>query len=193
MDNAAQVAVSPLGRNLALDQPLYDTINLAVGATAGTFFQVPFGGAIGAGVKDFSHTNLQLASQLEAGKSFTCDSLGLYIRETAVPASEVNIRSFQSGALILTVSNVEFLKVPLALIPSGGAELVLFSNIAAAATEFQLDRGVSHSSNRYILRRPIEIPSTTQFSVAVSNFTAMAAAAMQVTLVLFGVESRIVR
>ena len=56
------------GEKYQLDQPLYDTVQLAVAAGGQTvsFFLVPLGGLLVAGApKSYTHTNLVLAGTLE--------------------------------------------------------------------------------------------------------------------------------
>lgn len=63
-------------------QPLYDTQTyLAAGQTELSFFQTPKG----SGGKTFADTNMELAGQLPAGKSFLVEAIGIQLFPTATP------------------------------------------------------------------------------------------------------------
>lgn len=175
---------------LVLDQPYYDTVSIAAAATSATFFQTPFGGTlVGTTLKDYSHTNLIQAGRLETNYVLEVDGISIHVKETATRATAADIRAIQTGSFIFTLSNTTILTLPIALIPNGGAELVLFSNIAPAATEYALNKGVSAHQNRYMLKYPVTIDPQQTFQVTLQNFGTIAAAT-QVTVVLWGKLTR---
>jgi hypothetical protein len=176
---------------LELEQPYYDTISLAVAATTGTFFTVPFGGIlVGAVVKGYEHTNLIQAGRLETGYSLNVDAISIWFPETATRASEADIQGIQSGYFQLSMSDTIFLTVPIAMIPDGGAELIMFSNIAAAVTEYQLNKGQGVTQNRFYLRKPIPINPQQTFKAVIGGFHTAPAAATKISCALWGVLIR---
>jgi hypothetical protein len=170
------------------EQPLYDTINLAIGAVGGAFFTVPFGGAIGALIKGNQHTNLTLAGQLEIGSLMEVDAISMYARQSleagALPL-DADVRAIYSGNIRFNVGVTEELRIPAQVIPSGGADFVFFSNIAAAATEYYVAKGVSANANVYRLRTAIQINGGVPFSVILENCDPITAVT-EVTFVLWG-------
>ena len=179
------------GAGLQLEQPIYDTINLAIAATTGTFFNVPFGGIlVGTTTKGYQQTNLVQASRLETGYTMVVDAISVWFPETATRQSEVDIRAVQSGYFQLQIADTIFLTVPLAMIPNGGAELNLVSNIAAAATEYQLDKGVQATQNRFYLRQSITLNPQQTFKAVIGGFHTAPAAATQVSCALWGILTR---
>lgn len=180
------------GQRNRLFQPIYDTITLAAAAVAGDFFAVPFGGAIGAGVKNYSHTNLVQGGRLERDTSFTLTGIAMFVRAPGgARATQADIRALNEGSFDLQLGTVSFLKVPIANIPNAGAELELVSNIAAAATEYQLNKGVSAFGNKFILDQPLQILEQETINAHIQDF--VVAAPVTVTCVLFGTMERPVR
>lgn len=180
------------GTRNQLTQPLYDNISMAAAATGGTFFAVPYGGILtGTTAKTYADTNIVQAGRLERDTSFTLTGISLFVRETATRATAADIRNFNMGSFDLTLGGVSFLKLPIACIPNGGAELELISNITAAATEYQLNKGVSAFGNKLLLEMPLEILEQETIQVTVANF--LLVAAVQATCVLWGILKRPVR
>lgn len=179
------------GAGLQLEQPIYDTINLAAAATSGTFFTTPYGGTlVGATTKGYQHTNLVQASRLDTGYTLVVDAISFWFPETATRQTEADIRAVQSGYFQFSISDTIFLTIPIAMIPNGGAELVLVSNIAAAATEYQLNKGQSVSQNRFYLRAPIKIDPQQTFKATIGGFHTAPVAASQVSCALWGLLTR---
>jgi len=178
------------GVGQTLEQPYYDTILLAAAATGGTFFVNPFGSAIGATTKGYQHTNFIQAGRLETGYELTVDAVSLHIVEWSTRASEVDIQSFQSGYFQLLISETQMLTVPIALIPDGGAELQMFSNITPAATEYQLNKGNPVTQNRFYLREPIVLNPQQSIKATVGGFHTAIVAATYVCATLWGIVKR---
>lgn len=184
------------GKGFVYTQPLYDTIHLAAAATVGNFFTVPFGGAIGAGTKNFSHTNLIQAGRLETGNEMKVNAISFHFQQNvtagAVP-TVADMKAINSGNLRWLVGgSTEILKIPVALVPSGGADFVFVSNIAAAATEFYLSKGVAVTQNKFYLDEPYVIKANESIEVVLENMGTIAAAT-RCTLVLWGTAIRPLR
>lgn len=185
------------GQAYLYDQPIYDTVRLA--AAAGplkyTFFSVPLNQLLAAGItKTYAHTNLINTGVLEKGYTFQITGLSLFVNETAQGGSRVtmaDVFTMHHGDINLMIGQRNYLRLPVAMIPAGGAELVVFSNITAATTEFHVNRGVSAISNRYHLTSPIDVGS--QESIA-CEYTVIGtiAAVTDVTMVLHGNMTRTV-
>lgn len=185
------------GESYVLSQPLYDTVELAVAAAQVVrFFQIPLGGLLVAGTnKTYSHTNLPLAGVLEKGNDFEITGLSMYAREKSVPGVQpdlIDMQSLSMGNINMELGQVSYLRLPTAMIPSGGAELNYFSNIVPAATEFHVNRGISAVSNRFHLSNPIRLAEQENISVTLTLDTAIAAVT-DVTFVLWGEMTRPVR
>lgn len=179
------------GAGLQLEQPIYDTISLAIAATSGNFFSIPFGGIIvGTTPKNYQHTNMIQAGRLDTGYTMVVDAVSLWFPETATRQTQVDIRAVQSGFFQLQISDTIFLTVPMSMIPNGGAELQLFSNITPAATEFQLDKGVQATQNRFYLRQSITLNPQQTFTARIGGFHTAPAAATQVSCALWGILTR---
>ena len=104
------------GTGLVIYQPIYDTINLAIGATSGTFFQVPLGSIlVGTTPKNYQHTNMVQAGRLDTGYSFEIDGLAVWFPETATRSTQVDIRAVQSGFLQLSIQDTQIFTVPLCI------------------------------------------------------------------------------
>jgi hypothetical protein len=172
-----------------IDQPVYDTVQVPISANAQDidFFQIQYGGLLAAGVpKGWNHTNLVQAGRLEGGHELEVTSLSWYFQEQATPAAQADIRLIQQAAMIFYISNQEFLKVPAALIPNGGAELVLHSNEVAAAGLYTMTRGHVVHQNRLMLVNPITILDQESFRVRFEDIAAGVAAVTNITFVLWG-------
>lgn len=177
---------------LLIDQPIYDTINMAIGATTGQFFTVPFGGAIGAGVKDWNHTNLVQASRLEANYKFLIKGISFHVKETATRATPIDIQNFQEGWARLIIGDTVVLTVQIQMAPNGGAELVetAAATTVAATTLDNWTRGLASIQNYLPLaENPLELSPQQTFRVDIGACGAMIAAT-QFTCVLRGVLTR---
>ena len=148
---------------LQLDQPLYDTMQLTAGTNQTfTFFSVPHGQEYISGVtKDYHHTNLVQAASLEKGQTFKVLAFSLNIRPIAqggAAPTRADARVIHMGSINLTLNgNKSFYRSPISEIGPGCAEMMYFSNITPAATEFNINRSVSASSNVKGLKVPIDI------------------------------------
>jgi hypothetical protein len=182
-----------LGAENTITQHLYDTILLPIGAVGGTFFTVPFGGLLVAGIaKNNRHTNLLQASRLESGVYVDVDSISMHLPQTpeagALPL-QADVRAVFSGNIRIVFGGVrEFLRLPAAMIPCGGANFTFFSNIAPAATEYYLSNGVPATQNRLSLM-PFRIEEGETIQVVLENCDAMTAAT-EVTFVFWGQMNR---
>lgn len=177
-----------------ITQPIYDTIQLATTATSGTFFAVPFGGIFfGTTTKTFAETNLVQAGRLERGVSLDITDISLHVPSDIVQALAINIRALNRGHLRLSIGQVTFLDTPIADVGNGGAELVMFSNIAAAATEFQLNKGVSVWPNKFHLDLPIRLGEQESIQVDIDGLSPILTAVLNITCLLWGVYTRPVR
>jgi len=177
---------------LVVDQPIYDTIELAPTATAGQFFTVPFGGAIGAAVKDWNHTNLVQASRLEANYKFLIKGISFHVKEKATAVTPVDIHNFQEGWARLIIGDTVVLTIQIQLAPNGGAELVetAAATTAAATTLDNWTRGLSSIQNYLPLaENPLELSPQQTFRVDIGACGAMIAAS-QFTCVLRGTLTR---
>ena len=184
------------GKGFVYTQPLYDTIHLAAAATVGNFFVVPFGGALGAGTKTFADTNLIQAGRLETGNELKVNALSFGFVQTdqagAVP-SVVDMKAVNAGNIRWLVGgSTEILKIPVSLIPSGGADFVFVSNIAAAATEFYMSKGVAVTQNKFYLDEPYILKANESIEVVLENMDTIAAA-IRCRLVLWGTAIRPLR
>jgi hypothetical protein len=170
---------------------------LAAAATRGSFFTNPKGGILtGAVLKDDRHTNLVQAGRLEMGNEFKANAVSLHIRQSvqagALP-TVADIKAVSAGNMRLLMGGAtEYLKSPCCLIPSGGADFVHMSNIAAAVTEFSLTRGVAVTQNRFYLDEPIVIRSQESFEIILENMDAIVAP-VHAVFVLWGTYLRPVR
>lgn len=185
------------GKGMLLEQPLYDTVQIPAAGTLASFFTTPRGGALTAAInKDDRHTNLVQAGRLELGNSFEIRAISMHVRQSvqagALP-TVADIKAVSSGSIRLIFGgSTEVFKAQSQMVPSNGADFVFFSNIAAAATEFYLSRGVAVFGNRWPLVEVLNIEPQESFEVRLENMDAIAAAT-QVTVVLHGLLLRPVR
>lgn len=184
------------GQGFVYTQPLYDTIHLAAAATTGSFFSVPYNGAIGAGVKTFAHTNLIQAGRLDTGNELKVNAISFSYEQNisagAVP-TVADMKAINQGNIRWMVGGAtEILKIPVCIIPSGGADFVFVSNIAAAATEFYLSKGVAVTQNKFYLDEPYILRANESFEIILENLGVIAAAT-RVKLVLWGTALRPLR
>jgi hypothetical protein len=179
------------GESYEYTQPLYDTMQLAAAAGPQTynFFSTPLGGALVAGVpKGYQHTNMIQAGVLEKGHRFVIEGISMYVRETAQAGTFVTLADYRvlmGGHVLLQITQREFLRVPSAKIPAGGAELIYFSNIAPAVTEFKLNHGISANQNVFWLKKTIPLEDQQAFNV-VLTIPGTIAAVTDVTIMLEG-------
>lgn len=187
------------GTALVLSQPIYDSIILpagAAGAVVGTFFAVPQGGLIAAGVvKTRRHTNLTQAGRLEIGNTLKIKAMSIYFpltSEAGAAPTIADIDAVRVGSYRLMLGGqTTFNEGPVSDIPVGGAAPVLLADVAGtAASVYQ--SGVSVWQNRYYFEYPIMLEAQETVSVIIDNMD-LIAAATEVQLHLWGEMSRPVR
>jgi len=174
-----------------LTQPLYDTVQIAAagGPRTFNFFSVPLNGVlVGTTLKTLAETNLVQAGKLESGSSFEIQALSWYIHEEIAAGTRpvlVDYIELGGGFIELKFGTKAFLQLKSAQVPGGGAELSYYSNIAAAATEYHVNRGVNTIQNRFYLDNPILIQNNESFRV---EFTVPSTTTviMDVTMTLWG-------
>lgn len=145
-----------------LKQPLYDTVQVAA-ATGQVlkFFSVPLNGIIaGTTKKTHSHTNLVQTGQLPADVSFVGNFIALAVREKAVGGAAptlADVTAIRMGHLEIKIGGREVGYFPASRVPAGGMELMYFSNITPAVTEYHVNQGVSAVTNQLPIDPAIEI------------------------------------
>lgn len=181
------------GEKYQLDQPLYDTVRLAVSAVAQTvsFFQVPLGGLLLAGApKTYTYTNMVQAGTLEKGMTFTVTAFSMVARElakAAIAPSLIDMQNLTLGHLNFMLGQVSFWREPSCHPPGAGAEV--YVNDTAAA---HYGRGVPAWQNRIHLAHPIQIDEQESIRVDLTVEGAIAAVT-DVTFWLWGTMLRPVR
>lgn len=157
-----------------ITQPIYDTMQVAAAAGPRTFafFSVPLNGVLaGAVTKTLAHTNLRQAGKLPSGAEFDIEGISMYVREEIAAGTRpvfVDLQELHTGHLELKFNTKTYLELPLAQVPSGGAELSYFSNITPAATEFHTNRGVNAVANIFPLQNVITVYNNEDFRVDVT-------------------------
>lgn len=176
----------------AIWQPIYDTVSVAIaaaGARTLSFFSTPLGGILtGAILKTLGDTNLRQAGKLPGGAKFDLEGISLYVKELDSGGARpvfVDLQGLCRGFLELKFGTKTFLEIPMQQIPDGGAALSYFSNIAAAATEFHVNKGVNAVANYYRLRETIKIEDNEDFRVDMTLLNATTVV-MDLTCVLWG-------
>jgi hypothetical protein len=142
-----------LGVQNLLTQPLYDTMQAA--AVAGqtlSFYSIPLNGPLTAAInKTYAHTNVIQAGRLEKGVELTIKGISFAIRPTIAAGTAVTLVDYkaiyEASHINMQIGQVSVLRLPLNEIPAGCSENQYFSNIAAAATEFQSNHGLGAISN----------------------------------------------
>ena len=181
------------GEKQQLDQPLYDTVQLAVSAVAQTvsFYLVPLGGLLVAGVpKTYTYTNLVQAGTLEKGSTFTVTAFSMEMRELAkagIAPSLVDAQNITLGHLNFTLGGVSFRRDPSCHPPGAGAALYL--NDTATV---HVGRGVPAWQNRIHLAHPIQIDEQEAIQVDLTVEGAIVAVT-DVTFWLWGTKLRPIR
>jgi hypothetical protein len=189
-----QTAILPgVGRQVS--QPIYDTVQLA--AVAGqtvSFFQVPVGGVLaGAVLKTYAHTNLTRAGSLSKGIVMEITGLSFAIKPTIAAGTAITLVDYraiyQASHLNLMINNTTLFRIALNLTAPANAENQYFSNIAAAATEFQSNHGLGASSNYYKFDYPLGLEDL--MNIQVDLFVGGTVAAVNdVMLVLWGTQEQ---
>jgi hypothetical protein len=184
------------GKGLLYTQPYYDTIILpagAAGAVVGTFFQVQFGGLMAAIVKNARHTNLVQAGRLEEGKQLSIGAISVHWPTTAEAGALPTVadkRAIRAGNVRLMFGgDTEFLRVPVALLPSAGAgEVVIDATVALN----DIQPGVQVAQNKFFLAEPLDLAGNETVQCFIENMDAVVAPT-EVTMVLWGQSIRPVR
>lgn len=181
------------GEKYQLDQPLYDTVRVAVSAVAQTvsFFLVPLGGLMfAAAPKTYTYTNLVQAGTLEKGSTFTVTGYSMELREIAkggIAPSLVDAQNITLGHLNFTLGQVSFWREPSCHPPGGGASVYL--NDTATV---HVSRGVPAWQNRIMLAHPLQIDEQESIQVDLVVEGAIVAVT-DVTFWLWGTQMRPVR
>ena len=187
-----------LGVDNQIDQPLYDTIQLAAAANqVVSFFVTPLGGALTAAIdKTKLHTNLNQASQLEKGVSFTIRALSFIIKNEVAAGTGV---SWADYTMIYNMSWIELsigqqwvLRMPLTQIPPAAGETQYRSNITPAVTEFKAFKGDGNIGNRFVLNNPLQLEDQESFQLDI-HCTGTPGAVTDCQMVLWGDYQRPVR
>lgn len=176
------------------DYVLYDTIQLPAAAGIFPFFQVPIGGAIGAAAKTLQHTNMRLAGMLPLDQTMQVMGFGLSVREIAVGGARptfVDVQQINLSWIQLWVEDHSMLTLQLDELPNSAGTLQYFSNIAAAATEFKMLKGVPAYGNMFQLREPITLEPQKTFRVDF-NLVAVLGAVTDVSFKMYGLLTRAV-
>lgn len=185
------------GAENQLTQPIYDTMQLAVGVGVYPFFSVPLNGALTAAAnKTYAHTNLVQAGRLEKGIELTITGVAMHIRDTASGGARVTLADYLSvyneSWIDLLIGQVSFLRVPAYQIPPGPAEINYFSDIAAAATEYKATKGIGSHMNVFRLENPLVLEDQESLQVDLHVEDALVAVT-DVSLILYGSQTRPVR
>ena len=180
-----------------ITQPIYDTVQLA--AVAGqtvSFFAQPVNGALTAAInKTYAHTNLVQGGRLEKGLELTIKGISFAIRPTVAAGTAITLVDYrgiyQASHLNFQIGQVSVLRLPLHALPPANSENQYFSNITAAATEFQSNHGLG-SINNVLPINPIVLEETETIQVDLFvNYTVVAVT--DCTLFLWGDMTRPVR
>ena len=134
-------AVAPRPVLEIIKQPLYDTVQIATGATTASFFSMPVGAAdagAAVGVKTFSETNLRRAGALATPQQFDIYAISLKYPAAITRADHT---AFQNGAAAtqaganynLEVGQKSYLRVKLTTIPQDTAQNVDALAVAGGA------------------------------------------------------------
>jgi hypothetical protein len=181
-----------------LNQPVYDTVQLAAAAAQTvTFFAVPRGGALTAALnKGYEHTNLIQAGRLEEGLSLEIEAVSFSIRNEVKAATAAVWADYtliyNTGHINLLMGQVTFLRLPLTLIPPGPQETNYFSNITPAATEFKANKGLGSINN--VFHMPNTLILEPNESIQVDLYVdGTVSAVTDVQFTLWGVQTRPVR
>lgn len=180
---------------LELTQPAYDTVVIPIAAAnvaRPEFFAVPRGGLlVGAVNKTNRHTNLVQAGRLERGNQLMITALSLHFPITAEAGALATVadkQAIRAGDMILSFGgDTEFLKVPVACIPNGGADPVLLTDaaLAAASGAEVYGNGASVVQNKFYLHEPLPLHDQESVSIIFENMDAIVAPT-EVTFMLWG-------
>ena len=182
------------GKAGVITQPVYDTMQLAAaaGPLVYRFFTVPLGQIIaGAVVKTYAHTNMTQAGQLETGVTFLVTAFTMVVKQLATDGAaptQADYQVLQDGLLELNISDRNYGRFPVTLIPSGGGELVFFEDNAAAPV-LQVTKGIAATANKYFLEFPIELVNQENFSMELT-IPGTIAAVTDVAIFLHGEYTR---
>lgn len=183
-----------VGIENVVDQPVWDTIRVPVAAGVQTvsFFVVPQAGLLAAGIpKTYAMTNLLQVGRIDKGYQLTIKEISLTILHQLMVTGTV--RTWANYQAIYNLSFLDFrfndrnyLYVPTTFIPMGNEENDYFSNIAPAATEFKPTHGYGSFTNKFKLPTPLTLEEEETIRVDLFVGSAIAAAAVDVRLTLWG-------
>ena len=179
------------GKALVYSQPIYDTIALAIGATGGTFFTVPLGGALlGVGPKTLRHTNLIQAGRLETGNELQIGAMSMTV---VFPiGSAVEVPHVRAGNIrVVFGADTAFLKMPAAYFPNAASGEVVVQD-GAPGPLLNDQNGVPVAQNKFFLEIPQPLHSQETIQVFLENCDPVAVLT-KVQFVLWGTATRPVR
>ena len=182
---------------LLYDQPVYDTVHIAAaaaGAVNATFFSVPYGSIItGAVSKSLAQTNMIQAGRLEQGHRLEITGLSCHVPVHAgggAAPTFADMKAIRTCSFRLWISDKPFLEIPLCYLPSGGADGVLVSNIAAAVTEWAYLNGNSVHQNRFVLPHPLTLDAGVSFKATIQDNVTAIVAPIWLCVTLWGTHYR---
>lgn len=183
-----------LGVENVTDQPVYDTIRVPVvaGVQTVSFFVIPQTGLLAAGIpKTYAMTNLLQVGRIDKGYQLTIKAISLTVLQQLMVTGTV--RTWVNYQAIYNLSFLDFrfndrnyLYVPTQMVPPGAEENALFSNIAPAATEFYPNHGLGGFTNKFKLDNPLTLEEEETIRVDLFVGSAVAVAAVDVRLTLWG-------
>lgn len=180
------------GASLEITQPIYDTVQIPVvaGPQQVNLFAVPLGGIIaGAVVKTRAQTNLVQAGRLEARNTLTVLGISIHLHETAIGGARrtwADYEAFYNNTHFnIMIGQKTWLRLTAAHIPPGPCELYYFSNIVAAATEYEINHSLGSINNVYQIAHPVRILENESIQVE-CNIGDAIAAVMDLTFVFWG-------
>jgi len=176
-----------------LKQPLYDTMQYpAAGVNALSFFQVPQGQALVAGVnKTAVHTNLTQAGQLGTPQQF--DLFGFQCKLPVVTINADWDALIANGVFTFSFGqNRQWLTVPLAYVPAGISKDGYAATTVGATTIESHHNGqglISNYLNFTVGNNPIRIHSNESFNVTLTWPTVIPTptVAVNITVYLLGI------
>jgi len=187
-----------LGVEKQLTQPLYDTVQLAaVAGQMANFFSIPLNGALTAAAnKTYAHTNLIQAGRLEKGVEMVIEGMAMGVRDTASGGARYTLADYlviyDTGHLNLLIGGVSFTHLMCAACPAGVLETQYFSNIAAAATEYKVNHGLSSVANVHKFLNPLVLEEQESIQVEL-RIDGTIAAVTDVSLIFYGYQRAPVR
>jgi hypothetical protein len=168
------------------DQPIYDTVTLAVGGIVNANNVSFFTSVRSSTGKTLADTNLTRDSELPDPEMFACKALSLHFDENISATDLQNI--MKSFALQLIVGTKPLLTLPLWRIGAAGG----IHAVTTATNQTFLQNGVPTRENLHTLALPIVIPPGVNFSANFvgGSYTLAGANGMRATLALGGLYAK---